>query len=611
MINNRNIIIISSIDWTTHWQMHQQLATSFIETGNRVLFIENTGARRPGIGDIGRIRERIVNWLTSTRGFKDIRFGLTVFSPLFLPFPYSRIAGWINRFFISRSVTRWMRIARFHDPIVFTFLPTPLSQALIRDVYPAFVVYYCANDMAGSSAAVRKLRPWEDLLFKQANLVFVISESIRERASVYSKQVYSFPPGVDFAKFDKARENANIPEDLESLPRPIVGYVGSLSGVLDQDLLISMAERLPSVTFVLIGPKYTDVKRLESSKNIKLMGEKPHDQIPAYIKGFDVALIPYVRTSYTDSVYSCKLNEYLSMGIPVVSAGLKEVKHFNDRYGGIVDIADTREDFIRKVELAISDKKNNNAASRIEIAKNNSWDERFSQLSAVVENNLGAIIEADKSWQDRLVGYYRRNRIQWLSKIAFLLLIYGLLFYTPLVWYAGMPLVHNVQPKQADAIVVFGGHGEVGYTNSGYQRRTLEAVSLYKAGYAPLLIVSSSVQHTVSEADVMKAMILAEGVPSEAIILDRHAKNTFMNVEIVKRMLKERRVKSILLVTAPYHTRRALMTWEKNAPDIKVVAVSNIDSPSLTPQWNVSIGQIRVILYEYLAIVYNRFKGWI
>ena len=85
-MKNKNVVIISSIDWSTHWQMHHQLATSIVDTGNRVLFVENTGARAPRLADIGRMRERIVNWVKSVRGFREVQPGLTVFSPLFLPF---------------------------------------------------------------------------------------------------------------------------------------------------------------------------------------------------------------------------------------------------------------------------------------------------------------------------------------------------------------------------------------------------------------------------------------------------------------------------------------------------------------------------------------------
>jgi len=256
-MKNNNVVIISSIDWSTHWQMHHQLATSMVEAGNRVLFIENTGARGPRFADIGRMRERILNWVKSVRGFREVQADLTVYSPLFLPFPYSRIASAINRFIISRSVKQWMRSAHFHNPVIFTFLPTPLAQALIRDVDPVLVVYYCVDNMADSSPDTQQLRPWEDMLFSQADVVLVTSEAIRERAEQFAKHVFSFPSGVDFSKFAFALESSSLPDELAVLSRPIIGYVGALSGVFDQNLLLEMAKQLPFATFVL--PKLSDL----------------------------------------------------------------------------------------------------------------------------------------------------------------------------------------------------------------------------------------------------------------------------------------------------------------------------------------------------------------
>ena len=106
MLPHRDYLIISSIDWSENWQMHQQLATALVKSGNRVLFIENTGVRAPRVGDFIRISSRIRNWVRSTRGFFDIQENLTVFSPIFLPFPYSWLALIINRFLLSRSIEK-------------------------------------------------------------------------------------------------------------------------------------------------------------------------------------------------------------------------------------------------------------------------------------------------------------------------------------------------------------------------------------------------------------------------------------------------------------------------------------------------------------------------
>lgn len=611
-MSNKNFIIISSIDWSTHWQMPQQLAIALVAAGNRVLFVENTGVRAPRLGDFGRIRERVRNWLKSTRGFSEIQPGLTVFSPLFLPFPYSRLAGWINRFLLSRSVSKWMSVARFHDPVAFTFLPTPLAQALIRDVDPVLVVYYCVDDMAGSSPAVRKLRPWEDFLFSQADLVFVTAEAIRERAVVHAKHVYVFPSGVDFALFATAREHAAVPGDLASLQRPIVGYVGALSGVMDQDLMLKMATRMPSVTFALVGPQYTDISRLEACSNIKLLGARPHDEIPAYIKGFDVALIPYVVNQFTDSVYSCKLNEYLAMGVPVVATDMREIRRFVEKHGAVVEIGRDTTGFIEKVRLALDESISAKQQMRITVAKSNGWDQRFAGIFQVIEQHLAEKSAKRQDWREKLVGFYRHQRIHLARRLGLLVAGYLLVFHTPLVWFAGDQLAVRHDPRAADAIVVFSGDGESSYINQSYQRRTLDAIRYFKSGYAPLIILSSGRNQTFSEVEIIRSLLINRGIPEQAIqILQKYPRSTFENVALVKGTLTERRVKSILLITSPYHSRRALWVWRKAMPELLVLAPAVVDTPKESPQWSASIDQIKVICYEYLAIAYYRYQGWL
>jgi uncharacterized SAM-binding protein YcdF (DUF218 family)/glycosyltransferase involved in cell wall biosynthesis len=610
-LRDRDILIIGSIDWSLHRQTNQRLATTLAAAGNRVLFIENTGVRAPQWGDLGRLRDRVYRRMRSTKGFTDVDPHITVLSPLLLPFPLSRPALFINRFLLSRSVLRWMRSARFARPVVITFLPTPLAQALIRDVDPDLVVYYCANDMAGPSAFGSALRVWEERLFRDADLVFVISEALRERASAHAKEVYWFPAGVEFDKFDSARVRA-VPEDLAALRRPVVGYVGALSGVLDQELLRTMARCLPAVTFALVGPEYTDVGALADCGNVRLLGERPHDQVPAYVKGFDVALIPYVRTSYTDSVYSCKLNEYLAMGVPVVATDMREVRNFVERYGPVVHIGRGTDDFIAKVSAALNDGSPSERDHRIAVAKANNWDERFAQISEVIDRRLQQKSERGRDWQARLIGTYRRNRMRLVTTAGPLLLVYLLVFQTPLVWLAGDCLTIRQPPMRADAIVVFSGNGASTYVNPGYQRRARDAARYYQAGYAPLLVVSSGIRQTFAEVEIIRALLLSQGVPASAIeIVTRYPTTTAENVAIVHEVLKRHGATSILFVTAPYHSRRASMLWRKIAPAVQVTTVPVVDSPPETPQWTATRDQVTAVGYEYLAIAYNWAKGWI
>ncbi len=609
-LDRRNYVIISSINWTENWQMHQQLATSLVESGHQVLFIENTGVRAPRVGDFGRILDRLRNWLKSTRGFFDVRDQLTVFSPIFIPFPYSSLALTINRYSLSNAIAKWMKITRFHDPILISFLPTPLAQSLIDDIDPVLVLYYCADYMSGRSEGAKRLMKYEDAFYAKADAVLCTSHVLLERAERFNSRVFFIPAGVEFTKFEAARKETAIPEDLAALPRPIVGYVGAISAVFDQELLVHAARALPAVTFALVGPEFSDISLLKTCSNIKLLGKRPHSDVPAYIKGFDVALIPYVKNVFTDAVYSCKLNEYLAMGVQVIATDMREIRLYIERHGDVVAIAKDQNEFVQKISLAIAASANDGEMARIAAARANSWDQRFEDISQVIDQLLEAKKVEATRWQDRLVGLYRVGRIRMVKLGLVLAVSYALLFYTPILWFAGDVLVMRDVPKAADVIMVFSGDGEAGYINDSYQRRVEDTLTLYRAGFAPRIVLASGKGTTMSETEVVRALLIAGGVPSSAILIVKGTpRSSWENVQMSAEELRRLGVRTVLFVTAPYHSRRATLIWKKSAPDIAISTVSVVDTPPSETRWRTSSQVARVIAYEYLAIADYWWEG--
>jgi uncharacterized SAM-binding protein YcdF (DUF218 family)/glycosyltransferase involved in cell wall biosynthesis len=608
---SNNYIIISSIDWTTHWQMHQQLAKALVSNGKRVLFIENTGARGPKIGDANRIIQRIYNWSKSTHGFKEIENNLTVYSSLFIPLPYNKIAVFINNFIISSAIKKWMKILEFTSPIVITFLPTPLVHALIEELDAELIIYYCANNMSEAFPDMKRLAPWEKELFKKSDLVLSISEAISERAMASAKNVYLYPPGVDFELFNNTQTNSSIPEDLNSLPQPIVGYVGALSGVLDQKLIIEMAIQMPLVTIALVGPVYTNINNLKKYSNIKILGLKAHKLIPAYMKGFNVGIIPYVVNDFTDSVYSCKLNEYLAMGLPVVATDMREIRNFVKQHGSLIMIGKDTSDFIEKVKLSFDDSNKAKRNERIAIAKSNGWLERYVGISKTINYHLETKkTKTNYNWQQKIIMIYRQKRFILIKRISLIIACYIFVFYSPIVWLAGDQLAVSHVPQKVDAIVVLSGDGETNYINQSYQRRTLDAINYFNNGYASQIIISSGRDQTFSETEIIKSLLTKRGVPEHAIyISSKYPKTTYENILLITHTLNERNIKSILLITSPYHSRRALWIFRKIVPELIVISPKVIDTPSKNIEWTTSMDKLRVIIYEYISIIYNYSKN--
>ncbi len=613
MLTGRDIICISSIDWDFIWQGHQQIMATLAASGNRVLFIENTGVRTPSVGDIGRVRARLRNWWRGTKGFRLERENLYVYSPLVLPMPYSRFGRVINLALMMRALRRWMSATDFHRPIVWTFLPTPLARALIGALDPELVIYYCIDDLASSSVQARQISKSEVELFREADLVFVTSQKLEERARQYNPRVHLFPFGVNFREFERVRvaEDAQ-PDDLAALPRPVVGYVGGLHQWVDQDLLAAVARGMPEASFVLVCPAQGDVSVLEACRNVHLLGQKPHPEIPRYVKYFDVALVPYRLSEYTDNVYPTKLNEYLAMGTPVVTTDLREIRRLNAEFGDVVATAPDAAGFTSAVRAAAADGSPEARERRIQVARANAWDTRIAAMSALIREALGAGRRGAEGWEQALRRLYRVARRRTAAIIAAVALIVFVLFYTPFVWWMAAPLRLEEPPVRADAIVIFaGGVGESGQAGGGYQERLRRAVDLYEQGYAPRIVISSGFVFAFNEAEVMRGIAIDNGEPASALVLEKQAANTYQNVAFTNAILRREGWRRILLVSSPYHMRRAVLTWRKVAPDVAVIPEPVATSQFYFHENGASLTQLRGILQEYAAIFDYWWKGWI
>jgi uncharacterized SAM-binding protein YcdF (DUF218 family)/glycosyltransferase involved in cell wall biosynthesis len=613
MLQGETILCISSIDWDFNWQGHQQIMSTLAARGNRVLFIENTGVRRPTLRDMSRLRRRLRNWWRGTKGIRQEGENLFIFSPLVMPFPYSRMARWINRAIIVRAVQRWMKAMRLERPLVWTFLPTGLALDLIRKMDPELVVYYCIDDFAASSPAASAIRGTEHRLFEQADLVFVTSERLRQRVREFRGQVDVFPFAVDFGRFAAVREAIDgMPADMHGLGRPIAGYVGGLHRFIDQTLVAKAARSLRTTQFVFIGPPQCDVSEMAAEPNVHLLGARSHAELPSYIKGFNVGIIPYALDDYTASVYPTKLNEYLAMGIPVVATPLPEVMMFNERHDRVIAVADGPEQFVARIRVAVEEHDVRRVQERIAVARENSWEARLDGMSRIIDAALAERRARPAKWEATFLRLYRAGRRRFAGAAAIATALYLLLFHTPVVWAVAVPLRVAESPRTADAIVVFaGGVGESGTAGGGYQERVRHAVELYRAGYAPRLVFSSGFVFAFREAEIMRSLAVDLGVPADAIVLERSASSTLENVAYVRDILREEGAQTILLVSSPYHMRRAILTWRKQSPDIEVTPTPVPESQYYMHGNGATLDHIRGIAWEYAGLLAYWWRGWL
>jgi len=623
MIKNRNIICISSIDWDFIWQGHQEIMSGLAKTGNRILFIENTGVRAPGIRDFARIRHRIKNWLRGVKGIRQEMANLYIFSPIVLPFPYLRIARWINRHLILSILEKWIRIADFYDAIIWTFLPTPLSMDIINNLQHRGLVYYCIDNFRASSSGAKRINQYEIKLLKQADLVFVTSKALYDHSSNYNQNVHSFPFAVNFPLFEKVRKKeTDCPEELRGIKKPIIGYVGGVHKWVDQKLIAETAQACPDYSFVFIGPLQIDVSALSEIKNIYFLGKKEHKDIPYLVKFFDLCIIPYVVSDYTKNVYPTKLNEYHALGKPVIATAVPEIINFNKENDNLVFVCEDAKGFVDCIEKAVSPADSSLIEKRVNSAKNNSWHKRIEGMSLLIKEMLENKSHTINNLPAKLLNFYRRSRRKIFPLIAGGMSAYLLLFYTPLVWFLARPLKISQPAKTADCIVVLGGGvGESGRAGQGYEERVQHAVDLYERGFARNIIFSSGYSYAFKETMVMKALAVSLGIPERVIILENQAANTYQNVLFTKDILNKNGWDSMLLISSPYHMRRVWFVFKKIGDQIDVTysplpnslfyARENRDQHGRRAWKQITSSQIRGIAHEYLGIIYYWYKGWI
>ena len=389
MLRDRNIACVSTIDWDFLWQEHQGVMSVLARAGNRVLFIENTGVRTPGWKDRNRVLARLRKWASGRGRFRSVADNVALYSPLALPFPYSPLAQRINRALVCGSIRRWLRRNAFERPILFTFLPTQFTLDLMDAIAPSLSIFYCTDKLSETSPAARRIVPYERQVIERADLVFASSDRLAEYCRAYNPETHLFPIGVSLEKFERAwRGESIVPEDVATLPRPVLGLVGGLRQCVDQPLLRELSRRLPHATLALVGPEQVPMTELRGLPNVHLLGAKPHELIPDYISSFDVCLIPYAVDAFTNNISPAKLNEYLALGKPIVSTDLAEVRRFNETHGAVVRIGLTREEFVAQVEAALAEDARTRRLERRAVAETNSWDRRVEAMSRLIEARL-------------------------------------------------------------------------------------------------------------------------------------------------------------------------------------------------------------------------------
>jgi UDP-galactopyranose mutase len=267
---------------------------------------------------------------------------------------------------------------------------TPMAMPWTRHLQGVATVYDCMDELSAFKGAPRALKDREAELFKRADLVFTGGQSLYEVKRDQHKNAYAFPSSIDAAHFAQARCLSAEPADQAEIPHPRLGFFGVIDERMDIELLDAVAAARPDWHLVMIGPVVKiDPADLPRRENIHYLGGKSYTELPSYLAGWDVALLPFARNESTRFISPTKTPEYLAAGRAVVSTSIRDVVR---PYGeqGLVHIADEPAEFTAAVEAAM----NEDAATRLgqvdAFLAETSWDQTWGRMAELIEDVIAA-----------------------------------------------------------------------------------------------------------------------------------------------------------------------------------------------------------------------------
>lgn len=284
-------------------------------------------------------------------------------------------------------LSQLFEIAAIKDYIFWFYTPMPVF--ISEHLHPKMIIYDCMDELKAFKSAPTALTEREPLLFQKADLVFTGGFSLYHAKKGLHHNIHPFPSSIDKAHFGEARRLEEEPADMELIPHPRFGFFGVIDERFDIPLLRNVATAKPDWHFVIVGPvakiSHHDLPHLP---NIHYLGNKSYSELPQYLAGWDIAMVPFARNESTKFISPTKTPEYLAAGCPVISTSITDVV---DPYGkmNLVQIADSPEEFIAAAEKELA---NENYAEWLckvdDFLAENSWDKTWRSMMTLIIETL-------------------------------------------------------------------------------------------------------------------------------------------------------------------------------------------------------------------------------
>lgn len=273
------------------------------------------------------------------------------------------------------------------DETIFWYY-TPMALSFSAHLKPALTIYDCMDELSNFKNAPCKLKEFEDTLLEKADIVFTGGQSLYDFKKDRHHNIHPFPSSIDKKHFEQARTVKDEPEDQRNISGIKLGFYGVIDERFDIELIKNMAILRPEWNFILLGPVVKiNPDSIPKLPNVHLLGGKNYNELPHYVSGWDVALIPFAINESTRFISPTKTPEYLAAGVPVVSTPIRDVvKPYGDK--GIVKIGTNAEEFVAAAEEYMKMDKTKWLPEVDNFLADKSWSATFMEMMKRINSTL-------------------------------------------------------------------------------------------------------------------------------------------------------------------------------------------------------------------------------
>lgn len=377
--DDNTFVVFGGIDWWYHNRAHidPQLTRRFAKKG-KTLYINSIVMTKFKTGEKKMFLKKVKRKLKSIfTGLKKTEEGFWVYSPFSMPVHHIFLAKWLNDILLSFQIRVVTYKLGINNPVVIIANPAAVDVALrmkkLRLIYQRTDRFEEADgvDVDVILKCDRKLKAKSDLTFYVNNMIY------NEELSQCKRAIF-LDHGVDFDKFALADRDSFIPAEMTNIPKPIIGYFGTIyKNSVDIELAAKVADLLPGMSFVYIGTLYEKYSNLSEKNNVWMLGQKTYDEIPHYGKCFDVAILPWNRNRWTEASNPIKVKEYLALGKPFVCTPyFSELENYRD----VAYVGESPKEFAECIKKALQEDSLDKIEYRRKKIEPDTWDSKAEYL---------------------------------------------------------------------------------------------------------------------------------------------------------------------------------------------------------------------------------------